>query len=303
MPARVMLSVLVFLATLIRVFPPFQNLGRDFFSTWESFPSEVADGYGLYSLMGKTIGFAFGSFHVFWFFVALLLALSFNSFAKAYSKLDPSPAALLLLGVFTIGFVVPWFCFQNFRFGTAVLLIVPAFFDPPKKFSMKAVFSMASHSLSFIVIGFQLMYRTIRNWKPVVLILLITFAVFYVLKDLLILQVLALSGYENYTNDLMVYADEKESTAFPLLRTAVFAYLGLTILKGQSRLYFLLLLTVYLVAIVLTPFHGRILPIVYLVMLLFWSASVPKGKWGYICLCSLVLLEGVFSFYKVFYAS
>lgn len=45
---KIILSLLVFVFSFIRIVQIFSSFGNDFYSTLENYPFEIADGYGLY---------------------------------------------------------------------------------------------------------------------------------------------------------------------------------------------------------------------------------------------------------------
>lgn len=291
------LFVYVFIITffcLIRLHPFFSEFGRDFFSTIDDYPFEIADGYGLYHFIGSLLGKFTIQFYVFWIFISLTLGYSVYVFLRSISsQVQGNLLNSLIVFLFVIGYVLPWFSFQNYRYGAALLLLGSIDLKN-KKSIFKFIFAAIIHSLSILFLPYFLIVKYQFSKKKTILLLLFILGLIFLLKDRLFLFFLNMFGYENYANDLL-NIEERESFMISLIRLGVFLIIGSNIIKKELVAPFFYLLVIYFIAIMYTPFHGRIAPFIYIIIIKSINQNKPIYKTIF---AVFLIIEGYFSITK-----
>ena len=133
----------------------------------------------------------------------------------------------------------------------------------------------------------------ISNKKSILLFLFILGLISW-LKDRLFLFFLNVFRYENYANDLLSI-DDRESLIISFIRLGVFLIIGSKIIKKELLSAFFYLLVVYFIAIMYTPFHGRIAPFIYIIIIKSINQNKPIYK---IIFALFLIIEGYFSITK-----
>lgn len=291
------LFIYVFIITffcLVRLHPSFADFGRDFFSTIDNYPFEIADGYGLYYYIGLLLGKFSVDFYVFWIFISLILGYAVFVFLKSISsQVQGNFLNSFIVFLFIVGYVLPWFSFQNYRYGAA-LLILGSIDILNKKSIFKYFLATIIHSLSVLFLPYFLLVKYQFSKKKIILFLLIVLGIITILKDQLLLFFLNLFGYENYANDLL-NIEERESIVISLIRLGVFLIVGTKIIKKELVAPFFYLLAIYFIAIMYTPFHGRIAPFIYIIIIKSINQHKPVYK---LIFAVFLIIEGYFSITK-----
>lgn len=289
------LTLLVFIFSYIRLLQFFSDFGNDFYSTLENYPFEIADGYGLYHYYALILGVLQISFSFFWISISIVLSLSLWYFLIS---LDYSISKLsyntLILFTFVLGYIIPWFAFQNYRYGSALLLLGSISLVGKSKY-FKFLLSVLIHSLSVIFIPyFVIVYYKITT-KKVVLVAIVLSLFFYLFVEQILIVLLSLIGYENYTNDLLQISEGRESILLSLIRCFILFFVGCKIIKDEYKSGFIYLLIIYCMAILFTPFHGRFIPFIYIILVKVLNNEKSNYK---LIFLSFLIIESYFSIAK-----
>jgi hypothetical protein len=279
---------------LIRLHPFFSDFGKDFFSTFDNYPFEIADGYGLYYLIGTLLGELSVDFYVFWVIISMILGYAVYIFLNSIpSQVQGNLLNSLIVFLFVTGYVLPWFSFQNYRYGAA-LLILGSIDILNKKSILNYFLATIIHSLSVLFLPYYVVVKYQFSKKKTMLFLFIVLGIIIILKDQLLFFSLNLFGYEKYTNDLLSIG-ERESITLSLIRLGVFLIIGSKIIKKEFVAPFFYLLVIYFIAIMYTPFHGRIAPFIYIIIIKTINQNKPTYK---IIFALFLIIEGYFSITK-----
>lgn len=277
---------------MFRLHPFFYDLGRDFFSTLDSYPKEVANSYGLYFLIASFLGYFRIEFHVFWVLISIILGLSTSFFLNSISKETKTNTlnkAILLIFIF--GYIIPWFSFQNYRYGAALLILGSiSFID--KNSVIKSAIASTIHSVTLLFLPYFIILKLHLKLKKITyFFIIIIIGSIYFLKEKLINITINLLGYDNYFNDLSLL-EERESIIMSLIRLGILFFIGINIQKKENITGFFYLLIIYLSSILLTPFHGRIAP--FLLIIIVKNLDNKKSFYKF-CFLVYLLIESYFS--------
>lgn len=295
------LFLIIFTVTFCRIFPLFSILGRDYLTTQESFPFEVANGYGIYNFLAIIINKIGLGFYWFWFIISIIYAYSVYLFYKKILKFEITIINLFILYIFILGFTIPWFAFQNIRYGTALLIIFGNNNTSLKKYILY-LFGILLHALVIPTVLIFEIVNKIKNIKALFLIISV-FTIIFLINNInltdFFLKILQNLNYENYSGDLILHEFNDSSKLFPYLRVfalAIIAFLGF---KNIVQVKVLLILAIYLSSIIFTPFHGRILPIVYIYVLIEWMYNHKINKLNNFLFYFLLITEGINGYYHL----
>jgi hypothetical protein len=267
------------------------DYGTDYFSTLDSYPANVANSYGLYYLIGLLFGKVGFPFFVFWLFVSILLGYSFYVYLLNFSQnkfLDK-----FIIFAFTIGYVIPWFSFQNYRFGAALLLLLSGLGTGLKKSIFKIILAIGIHSISILLIPF-LFIKKINRFFFFFFAIVVSY-IFYLFFDDVTKLMLTYIGYENYISDFVQYSDTSGPNFLVFVRLILLIVCSHFIIKQDYYVSYFLFIMVYTFSIIFTPFYGRLTPFAILFILV---AMQHEFSWFKILFLALILVDSYFSITK-----
>lgn len=218
-----------------------------------------------------------------WYFLS---SLDYNVSKLSYNT--------LILFTFVLGYIVPWFAFQNYRYG-AVLLLLGSISLKGKSKYFKFLLAGFIHSLSVIFIPYFIIIYYKITTKKVVFIAILLGLFFYLFISQILVVILSLIGYENYTNDLLQISEGRESILLSLIRCFILFFVGFKIIKDEYKSGFIYLLIIYCMAILFTPFHGRFIPFIYIVLVKILNNEKSNYK---LIFLSFLIIESYFSITK-----
>lgn len=296
------LSILILVICLFRLHPYFSGFGKDFFSTFESYPNNIADGYGLYFYVGLFMGYFSFNFVYYWIFVSFLLGLSIAFFLNRVLRNNNSGKIRFIFFLFVFGFILPWFGFQNFRYGTALLILFSAYFiNSTIKKIFTAFFACCIHPLAILWVVFYFIIEKLKN-KLLLAGFLILFGFFYFkYNEGINLYILGLLKYDMYANDLIKYSESETQIFVPFVRCFFFLVVSQFVLRGLASYNFFYITIFYFLTVYFTPFHGRLLPGVYLYLLVLLTKQESLSNIGYFVVFSLLLGDSFNAYIQMFY--
>ncbi len=299
---RYLLVAIVFIFTFIRIIPKFSVLGRDFFSTLDSYPNDIADGYGIYYYVGLWLGYFEFDFIYFWLFISILLSISLAVFLKKILDYNQAGKIYSLLVLFVIGFTLPWFGFQNYRYGAALLILFSAYFIVSNiKKSLTAFFACCIHPLAILWVVFYFIIEKLKN-KLLLAGFLLLFGFFYFnYSEDINFYILGLLKYDMYAGDLIKYSESETQIFVPFVRCFLFLIVSQFVLKGLASYKFFYITFFYFITVYFTPFHGRLLPGVYIYLLILLTKQESISNIGYFVVFSMLLGDSVNAFLQMLY--
>jgi hypothetical protein len=292
-------TLVIFVSMFIRITPWFGRYGRDFFSTVDSFPYEIANGYGAYNILGLICGYYSLEFVYFWLTVSLVLSLAFFCFAFKFTYIYS--LSYLLLTVFIFGIIVPWFCYQNFRYGASLLFLV-ASLNVSKSIS-RIIFVVISGLIHPLSVIWFVMYFFISklNLRTTIAFMLFALVFTFLWGNTLFIYVMKISTYGNYINDFLEHGENWGNTKLSFLRCALFFIVTFVAYRGFEFQIMFSSLVVYAFSIYYTPFHGRVLPLIYMMFVYYALRNINVKKRGLSILLFIMLIDSVKNIHNCIY--
>jgi hypothetical protein len=292
---KIFLVFIIFVSSFFRIIPFFNDLGSDFYSTLESYPKEIANGYGFYYVLGDLFGKINLPFIIFWFFSSFFLSISFYIYISNtnFSGIKKYGIDYFIVVFFVLGFIIPWFSFQNYRFGAALLLLTSTLGKTIKKSVIKITIAVSIHSLCVIFIPFLF----IKKQSKIVFVFLSSVILFLVYVNLEFITQITLKyiGYENYLSDFEQFSDNKVMNWLVYVRLSCLIYCGYLLIKKEYYSGLFSFIAIYVLSVLFTPFYGRLTPFIYLYIII---GMKREFSWGKVVFLFLLLIDSYFSITK-----